>query len=267
MYRVCSLLFALATGWWLASFPAASFAAGESCLCKPTAPGAQDSPPATPVPPAAPPVGGTDGKDRILTNPKPKSVRFVWLIPSDAQYDKAVEDALVNAATEMQGFYKRQAGKGFTLNEPVLEIVYGKMTRAQYSAPTGNGDPQSYFMDNGKEDLKGRLDVSDDYRWVVFVSVEVEGGLGGLGGLPSAFMPQGSIDGVMKRESLAFEVLAHEMGHAFGLPHNEDAEYGPEPTALMFGGADPAKPKIPYPNAIFLEEEKKILVDSGFFTQ
>ena len=191
-----------------------------------------------------------DREDRFLENPIEKSVRVVWLIPTDAEHDAASEKLIADAMRKTQQYFKEQLnGKTFALNDPVVEIMYSNedsdyyaetnpygMTDAEAEATAeklewGNFYKVANVQLNGHLALMGRRDDISGYKWVLFTGVEQTN-------QPITLAPFGKkMDSVVSlfgkndiealqsgaTKAITEAVIAHEIGHGFYVDHTTDS--------------------------------------------
>jgi len=196
--------------------------------------------------------------DKFLPNPTPKSVRFVWLVPSDNQADPATEAAINTVAKSVQDFFKNQlGGKTFILNDPTVEIMYGNKDGAWYQnkeqylrseehlkreAATSEFDPKDFNgYENAKVALEARIGNVSNYRWVIFVGarltakVYVATNFRKDSGTSAAIFPQRQIDCMIDptqaENGSCHLAVAHETAHMFRVDHNDDNKSVMYPTA------------------------------------
>ncbi|MEV0234813.1 cellulose binding domain-containing protein [Nonomuraea sp. NPDC050786] len=171
------------------------------------------TPTVTPTSPMSPTPG----------NPPARTVRVYWLKPSDVAYDQRYPDGITKVMQEAQRFFKQELGKTFTLNSPVVEVVNGDHPRSWYENTPNCGEKYWWAVCNMQEELRRKFGLgAPDSRWLNVGEVSAEGdGAGGGGGngwvILSGHDADGAagVNGPMNRW---YGGMAHELGHAFGLP-------------------------------------------------
>jgi hypothetical protein len=75
-----------------------------------------------------------------FAEPRPKSVRIVYLVSADRAVREDFKKGIEAAAKDLQAWYARQLkGSTFRLNDPTVEVVKSdKEARWFYSHPNGN---------------------------------------------------------------------------------------------------------------------------------
>lgn len=197
--------------------------------------------------------------------PRPKSVRIVYLVSADRLVRQNFKDAIETAAKDLQAWYAKQLGGAtFRLNEPVVEVVKsGKDAKWFYSHPSGN-HKDNWGFNNGLAEasrLAGARHSDPEYVWVIYSDGPGNKGRGG-GGV--TVLPEDDLLGLVGEHPTQKSVtrwiagLGHELGHAFGLPHPKDTKKDRD--ALMWAGFYGK-----YPDKTYLtEEDKRILMRSRF---
>lgn len=191
-----------------------------------------------------------------------KSVRFVYLVSQDREYNPDYEEAIQKAAFDVQAWYKKQLnGNTFKLNSQVVEVAYSDKNAAYFY---GKGKPSNgYFvvLDEVKRLLNARH-YDPNYIWVIYSDAPDHSGAGCAG---VCIMPENDLLGLIGKSTKYPDIkrwhggLGHEIGHAFGLPHPADTKKDED--AIMWTGM-----YFKYPNECYLtEEDKEKLNQSPFF--
>ncbi|HTF17940.1 MAG TPA: hypothetical protein VK658_07700 [Chryseolinea sp.] len=215
-----------------------------------------------------------------------KTVRFVYLVPSDSTIKPAYTLSIKNAAHHLQQWYRDQLGGdlSFSLSEEVVEVYKTSHPSSWYASnPDADWAGEWKFWFNVVNDAftmtGGSFEDADNF-WIIYIDalptcpMQQGGGLNGV-----AAMGANDLRGLLGQSWLPIcnEVvpnysscryvggLGHELGHAFGLPHPSGCDDG-QPVAcdygaLMFTGY------IDYPNTHFSESEKAVLRASPFVTR
>ena len=175
-----------------------------------------------------------------LSEHRPGTVRVVYAAPADREFRSHYSEAITNLMLDIQSWYRQQVGGlTFSLYEATPEFCqmsepsgfYARyswetvVAGVQHCAPAGHGDP--------------------DYRWVIFPDVVHECGPPGLGydelgrgGDGLTLLSRWDLDGLVGDDGLFGYCdgdqlygpydrplsswkggTAHELAHAFGLPH------------------------------------------------
>lgn len=211
-------------------------------------------------------AAGSDSITKSVTvNPIMKSVVVYLITPRDNQYNPNYYDALKNATTNLQTWYKTQMGnnKTFVLNPLILDTLRGLHDSVWYNSNNGSisgTDPRFYGYFNTlyeMQQLLGNSFNTSDYTYVVYVAAPG----GGAGTTGFCAMGDQDLKGLLGQNPDNLDPDrwiggdGHEMGHAFGLPHPDNQN----PEALMWTGY------TIYPNCILQQTDKDILNASPFF--
>jgi len=202
----------------------------------------------------------------IGAEPKPRSVRIVYLVSADRPVRDDFRKAIESAALDLQRWYGKQLdGPTFRLNEPVVEVVKSdKNADWFYDHPNGHHE-DNWGFNNGLAEAKrlvGARFNDPDYVWVIYSDGPGNKGRGG-GGV--TVLPEDDLLGLIGKHPTQKSIprwvagLGHELGHAFGLPHPEDTKKHHD--AIMWAGFYGK-----YPDATYLtDQDKEILMQSRFF--
>ena len=149
---------------------------------------------------------------------EPRTVRMIYFLPKDRQYDAKVVQKMKNEMRAMQTFFAEQmqahgyGNKTFRFEtdnrgNPKVHRVDGKHTDKHYIANNG------YW-----EEIHQKFDLERNniyfIVWDNSTSIIAEG-VGGTGSRRSK-----SVGKVLVPGNFSFGVAAHELGHAFGLGHD-----------------------------------------------
>jgi len=201
-----------------------------------------------------------------LAEPRPKSVRIVYLVSADRSVREDFRKGIETAAKDLQAWYGRQlGGPTFRLNDPVVEVVKSdKEASWFYRHPNGNNE-DSWGFNNGLAEarrLVGARHRDPQYVWVIYSDGPGNKGRGGAG---VTVLPEDDLLGLVGQHPMQKEVkrwiagLGHELGHAFGLAHPQDTKR--HAGAIMWMGIYGK-----YPDKTYLtDEDKEILLRSPFF--
>ncbi|MDX6500062.1 MAG: hypothetical protein QOG23_3322 [Blastocatellia bacterium] len=213
-----------------------------------------------------------------------KQVRMIYLVPSNKSARADYQDAIANAISDLQRFYKDQIGGGyaFTLHSPTIEVYQTPHTAEFYS--TGDNARPGGLWEGVLADgfaLTGGGFNDPNNRWIFYVDVDPICGQfsGGTSGV--ALLPANDLRGLTNQPtvpicsgdpSTVLSVnrwiggLGHELGHAFNLPHPPGCDSGDctgglyAYNSLMYVGYSI------YPNTYLLDENKTQLLGTGFFS-
>lgn len=201
-------------------------------------------------------------------------INFYYLIPSDRAFNQSYVDGIERAALSVQSFYSKELGGAvFTTTNPIVQVVYSDndaawhadqmWDRARETVGTKFNDPNNVYVIY--VDAMPSCTPNNGIGGTSGVAVVPENDLRGLAGLQ--ILPDtcsGRVD--IEREGRWFGGLAHELGHALGLPHpvdcNLEGESGPacDTNSVMWLGY------IDYPNTYFGSEDIATLLQSVFFS-
>jgi hypothetical protein len=199
-------------------------------------------------------------------DPKPKSVRIIYLVSKDRTEVEEYTAALEHAAKDLQGWYAGQLqGATFRLNDPVVEVLKSDKDAAWFYANPAGANKDNWGFNNALAEAKrlaGARQGDPDYIWVIYSDGPGNKGRGG-GGV--CVLPEDDLLGLVGRHPTQksrkrwIAGLGHELGHAFGLPHPKDTKRDAD--ALMWAGFYGKYPEPTY----LTDEDKSILNRSRFF--
>ena len=155
---------------------------------------------------------------------EPRTVRMIYFLPNDRPYRAEVVQGMKDEIIKVQTFYAEQMeAHGYG------EVTFRVETDAQGEPVVHRVDgqhPDSYYIANHGywQEIEQKFDIwgNNVYCLVWDNSTNVvASGVGGTGG------NRGKNNGVVTiTGSLGFGLIAHELGHAFGLPHDfRDGSY------------------------------------------
>lgn len=196
----------------------------------------------------------------------PKTVRVVWLRPTDVSYNQNIVNALAGCANEAKTWWaQHNDGKTFRLNDPVVEVINGDHTANWYvTTPAGSWGPDWYWWENTKIEVMSKLGTQNwdpNYRFVIYISCTKPPNGSGASGSGYAIMDNQDINGLLGQSSEPYDRwvggFAHELGHNFDLP--DESTSGCVMSAALYN----------FPNCNFCNPCKNILATSsrctGFF--
>ncbi len=191
-------------------------------------------------------------------------VRVVYMIASDSSESAEYTDAIGNAVNDVRWWYKQQLDATFTWGDPV-RVVQSEQTGAWFSQNRAKQLKDNAYYRNTLDQAKLLLDVAQnngDWVWVIYCDAP---GDKGRGGAEVCIMPGDDLLGLVGRHPTQKRIsrwrggLAHEIGHAFGLPEGPATQGVDGYDGVMSHGF----PK--YPKTFLTEAEKTILRKSPYF--
>jgi hypothetical protein len=199
-------------------------------------------------------------------------VRVVYLVPADRIERQEFVAATRAAIRHVQRWYWERMGnqKTFRLYDPVVELCKLAHESAWYRANRLDADRTQWFWQNVLQDGFAAMKAGfqdPENRWVFYIDAENEKdqAVGGNAGV--ALLPQHDLLGLIGRNIFPDEDavcrwvggLAHELGHAFQLPHPPGYESGASDRSLMGHGFRA------YPKTFLNREDIEKLDASPFF--
>jgi hypothetical protein len=197
-----------------------------------------------------------------------KTVRVVYLVSKDREERADFKAAIEKAITSVRDWYGSQLdGVTFRLREPVVEVLKSEREAAWFSANPNGSNRDDWGHNNALAESKrllGARNFDPDFVWIVYSDGPGDKGRGGSG---FCYLPEDDLLGLIGEHPTQKKIerwvggLAHELGHAFGLPHPADTKTHYD--AIMWAGFYEKYPK----GAYFTEEDKKKLLASPFFSK
>lgn len=201
------------------------------------------------------------------------AVQVIYAIPDDREENPAYAPAIREAILHVQEWYAGQLdGLTFALKEPIPLACDVEHSAKYYEGEHG--------WDRVAESVQHCAPVkplSDEYAWAIYIDVEFDcdgNGELGAGGSGITIVHGGDLAGLVDPENYRLcgfpprgglgwvGGLAHEIGHAFGLPHPPGCDEGLsscDNRAMMWAGF------YDYPETYLREDEKAALRESVFF--
>jgi predicted Zn-dependent protease len=207
-----------------------------------------------------------------------KTVRIIYLVPSDSIEKTDYTRGLQNTARHIQIWYYQQLGKTFALHDPIVE-VYKTPHEGTWYSTNSNGNLFGQFWNNILVDgfaLTGAQFNDPNSIFAFYIDAHpICGQCGGCGTSGVLAIGANDLRGIADQswvticpgETYEFKPcrfvggLGHELGHAFGLPHPsgcESSDVDCDYSSIMWTGF------YDYPNCYFSQTEKQSLLKNPF---
>lgn len=199
------------------------------------------------------------------------SVAMIYFIPRDGSFNKALFEAIKTLNPLVQDWYNQQlGGKTYSTNSPIVDTIKSSRLGSEYGNSFTNflrGVEQEVYTKLGT-----RLNRSEQVVLIFYpVGLQVEGigwstkkdGEERRTGLIAANSCSLMTSSSKANQYKGLWTVAHELGHALGLPHNLS------PNSLMFGSIDESgyTPNVPlpsFPSCYLTQTDKEVLRASPF---
>ena len=193
-------------------------------------------------------AGDVPDGDGAVTPPHPV-VRVVYIVPSDKTPNLVYAERLTRSIEHVQRFYHSELGLGqtFSLSDPIVEVRESSHSSSYYATSSAGGDPVTSFWYNVVNDgfgLTGGGFNDPNAVWLYYIDADNQcGQMGGGGTSGVAAFPANDLRGLAGESLVSACVgdlpdgyapplcrwvggMAHELGHAFGLPHPPGCDEG-----------------------------------------
>lgn len=196
-----------------------------------------------------------------------KTVRILYIIPADRSFNRTYNNAIKKAAGIIDRWYRSEMdGLSYLTDNPVVEVFQSDKPAAWFGADNGGisgTDPFFYFFWNTFTEMESLLGAGwyspGATAYMVYVDAFGQTGAGFTG---FCALPEHDLLGIAGEDNNPpiqwTGGQAHELGHAFGLPHPDQTHPSYNETLMGFGYAS-------FPKTFLLDSDKEILLASGFF--
>jgi hypothetical protein len=202
-------------------------------------------------------------------------IRLIYLIPAGKPELPRMEEGARNALLHAQRWFQKEMGNGMTFavsNEPML-VVHSGRDEDWFRKNAVGKDPELYTIHNAIDEVRWQTRFRRG-RFIILLDADIEGrapeaAASGLGG-KYAVMPwryaRAYAGQNIQPTCEAVGVLAHELGHLFGLEHPAGC-VSPEGYRTMFVECDQIMMWGPqnYPRSSLSETNKSKLLVSPMF--
>jgi hypothetical protein len=197
-----------------------------------------------------------------------KTVRVVYLVSKDREERADFKQALEKAITNVRDWYgSHLGGMTFKLHEPVVEVGKSEQNTGWFYSNENGTNRDDWGYNNGFVEAKRLFGAKYSDPYYVWVIYSDGPGDKGRGTSSVCVMPEDDLLGLIGKDAEFPKVerwiggLAHEVGHAFGLPHPTNTTRDSD--AIMWAGFYEKYPD----GAYFTALDKWRLQQSSFFFQ
>jgi hypothetical protein len=197
-----------------------------------------------------------------------RTVRVVYLVSKDREVRADFREAIEKAIVDVRKWYAGQLeGVTFKLHDPIVEVAKSDQDAAWFYSHENGKNREDWGYNNALAEVKrllGAKHYDANHVWVIYSDGP---GDKGRGVASVTVMPEDDLLGLIgqhpKQKKVARWIggLAHELGHAFGLPHPSDTKKDYD--AIMWAGFYEKYPD----GAYFTDSDKKKLIAHPFFAK
>ncbi len=155
-------------------------------------------------------------------------IRLLYLIPAGKQELPRMEEGARNALLHAQRWYQKQLGNGvtFAVSNAPMKVIHSSHSEDWFRQNPAGGNPEFYVLHNAINEVRWATAWSGGSDFVILLDADVEGRHPEAAATrdgPYAVMPwryaRAYAGQNIQPTCEAVGVLAHELGHVFGLEH------------------------------------------------